>query len=240
MKFENIENEMKNNGWDSQPDKLFLELLKEITNKEECIGKEFEIKYIVSILDEVRNSKKINIKNDKSYNMAKKVMLSNRNGRDYFIFKNEQVQDKLTEIVKGNTSGFEWSNYCYEHVMINPKYINVVYAGKNEKDFESIFETYKLNGLLKGKKTYNNKKSGDEKVSISVDYRIVYDNKEILIEIDSGNMAKLIVGQYTLLNILCENPENKTFIVVHYYKDYNPIRTIKNLKFVADKLFGTK
>eukprot|EP00831_Metopus_contortus_P040181 TRINITY_DN3147_c0_g2_i1.p1 TRINITY_DN3147_c0_g2~~TRINITY_DN3147_c0_g2_i1.p1 ORF type:complete len:180 (-),score=24.80 TRINITY_DN3147_c0_g2_i1:49-588(-) len=59
------------------------------------------------------------------------------------------------------------------------------------------------------------------------------------IEIDSGNMAKLLAGQYALLNgMYGKNKKNVLFLVIHYYKDkktntfYNPERTLKNLNAI--------
>ena len=60
-----------------------------------------------------------------------------------------------------------------------------------------------------------------------------------LIEIDSGNMAKLLVGQYVLLNELHKSRTGKEFfLIVHFYKNYNVQRTLKNLKMINSKLFN--
>ena len=48
-------------------------------------------------------------------------------------------------------------------------------------------------------------------------------------------MAKLIVGQYVLLNQLYkDSKENTQFLVIHYYNNYNKERTIKNLNLIQD------
>lgn len=51
-------------------------------------------------------------------------------------------------------------------------------------------------------------------------------------------MAKLLVGQYTLLNLLLNEEQRKksTFWIIHFYKNYNCNRTIKNLNFISEKL----
>jgi hypothetical protein len=46
-------------------------------------------------------------------------------------------------------------------------------------------------------------------------------------------MAKLLVGQYLLLNRLYSGiPENAHFLVIHTYNNYNIQRTLNNLKLV--------
>ncbi|EOR20169.1 hypothetical protein A500_18337 [Clostridium sartagoforme AAU1] len=130
--------------------------------------------------------------------------------------------------------------YKDEKVSINPKYRMRIIAGNNEKRFYDMCKDNLLSELLRGKKSFYSDGIDDNKVSISVDNSIEIGDKKILIEIDSGNMAKLIVGQYTLLNILCNSIEksNIVFIVIHYYKDYNTKRTEKNLKLVSKAVFN--
>ncbi|RKL66470.1 hypothetical protein CR203_14305 [Salipaludibacillus neizhouensis] len=84
--------------------------------------------------------------------------------------------------------------------------------------------------------------SNEDSVSISVDEKIdCTDNSTILIEFDTGNYAKLIVGQYILLNELYqENTSEEVFLVIHANKHYNPERTIKNLKFIKSGLLENK
>lgn len=74
-------------------------------------------------------------------------------------------------------------------------------------------------------------------MSTSVDETIVLpDGRQILVEIDSSNTAKLLAGQYALLNGLCKADRAQTlFLVVHYYidkmnkdKPYTAHRSIKN------------
>ncbi|ANQ21419.1 hypothetical protein BA893_06955 [Vibrio natriegens] len=104
-------------------------------------------------------------------------------------------------------------------------------AGNNEKFFLHTLEKQFGVGVLGGKRNFNNHQQGSDKVTISVDQSIELPNgKTLLIEIDSANMAKLLVGQYVLLNgLISSEKENQVFLVVHYYKDYNPQRTEKNL-----------
>ena len=115
-------------------------------------------------------------------------------------------------------------------------------AGENEKNFKE-----RLRKNLKSKLSL---KDGTKKnrVFISVDFHFEYNNKLYLVEIDSGNEAKLLAGQYILLNAIWQNKkiEEKTyniedcvFLVVHYYKDYNPQRTIVILSKLQNK-YGLK
>ena len=104
-------------------------------------------------------------------------------------------------------------------------------AGANEAKFIRLFESKVGKGVLKGKCSYQ-----QSNVSISVDNSLIHNNRLILIEIDSGNMAKLLVGQYTLLNHLYTGiPDNAHFLVVHTYKNYNVERTLNNLALVAGR-----
>lgn len=115
-------------------------------------------------------------------------------------------------------------------------------AGTNEKMFKEIIKL-KFGKVLKGKKFW---KDSNSDVSISVDETIETKDFNLLIEIDSGNYAKLIAGQYTLLNILFKNENiQKTpiFIIIHFYnrntdKPYNSDRTYKNLGLINSKVFN--
>jgi uncharacterized protein YxeA len=110
-------------------------------------------------------------------------------------------------------------------------------AGENEKKFKELFSDEPLANLLKGSQTYKNQ---DADVSISVDEMIEVGGKKILFEIDSGNYAKLLVGQYVLLNEIIDDPKDLLFVIVHYYKGYNGDRTHKNLEFINEKLYNNK
>ncbi len=111
-------------------------------------------------------------------------------------------------------------------------------VGENEKKFKHFFEKKFGEDLLKGKKTY---KSNKGKVKISIDESLEIGNKKILIEIDFGNMAKLLVGQYVLINELAELKSSKTlFVVIHFYKKYNPDRTNNNLEIIYSNIYKKK
>ena len=108
-------------------------------------------------------------------------------------------------------------------------------AGSNEDKFQrNVGGCVKLEGKVVFKS-----KNGD--VSISVDQSFTIDGKTYLVEVDSANMAKLLVGQYTLLCAL--NPDDVdryVFLVVHYYKGYNPDRTMNNLREINRLVFKDK
>lgn len=110
-------------------------------------------------------------------------------------------------------------------------------AKTNEKKFRDLVSASFGEDVLKGSKTFKNP-SAD--VSISVDETIEIGGKKILFEIDSGNYAKLLVGQYVLLNQIIEDSEDLLFVIVHYYKDYNEERTRKNLEFINNTLYNNK
>lgn len=107
------------------------------------------------------------------------------------------------------------------------------YAGKNERLFEATFPFPKD---LKGKLIF---KSQDYDVQISVDNHLELpeQNLTVLFEIDSANAAKLIVGQYVLLNELLTDPEKYILVILHYYKGYNIERTVHNLNLVNNQLY---
>lgn len=108
-------------------------------------------------------------------------------------------------------------------------------AGENERLFKAYFEG-KYGGKLKGKGVY---KPEGSKVEISVDETLVLDGKHVLFEIDSGNTAKVIAGQYLLINELSgHTKDNAIFICIHFYKDYNPERTDNNLNLINENIYG--
>lgn len=107
-------------------------------------------------------------------------------------------------------------------------------AGSNEKLFVELLQQ-KIAGIsLSGKQRFTL-----DNVEISADQSLTHNGISYLIEIDSANMAKLLVGQYALINQLYANPkENAFFLVVHTYKNYNPERTIKNLSLINEQLYS--
>lgn len=113
-------------------------------------------------------------------------------------------------------------------------------AGDNEKEFLDLVEGKFGKGCLSGKCRYTLDLDGFDQVEISVDQSLkLQDGRRLLIEIDSGNMAKLIAGQYALLNGMNEDCRDKTaFLVIHYYtdsktgRDYAPQRTLKNINAI--------
>jgi len=107
------------------------------------------------------------------------------------------------------------------------------YAGKNERIFEAAFP---FKAELKGKLIF---KSDKYDVQISVDNHLVVPEKNltVLFEIDSANAAKLIVGQYVLLNQLLHNKDNHLLAILHYYKNYNIERTVNNLNLVNEQIY---
>lgn len=98
----------------------------------------------------------------------------------------------------------------------------------------------KLPGIqFLGKRRFPKRRLPQGNVEISVDDSFAHNGTNYLLEVDSGNMAKLLVGQYVLLNQLVTSPERPAiFLVVHTYKNYNPSRTLLNLQLVNDHLFA--
>ena len=114
-------------------------------------------------------------------------------------------------------------------------------AGDNEKLFKELITSKFGNDCLRGKENFKLELDGYQKVSISVDESMSIGDETILIEIDSGNMAKLIAGQYALLNVngmYTGQKANTLFLVIHYYRDkktdkvYSPERTLANLNAI--------
>lgn len=107
-------------------------------------------------------------------------------------------------------------------------------AGSNEKLFVELMQQKIADISLSGKQRFT-----QDDVEISTDQSFSHNGISYLIEIDSANMAKLLVGQYVLINQLYnKTKENAFFLVVHTYKNYNPQRTIKNLSLVNGQLYS--
>ncbi len=108
--------------------------------------------------------------------------------------------------------------------------------GENEGRFAELVRSKAPEVTLCGKRRF--KVDG---VETSVDESLLYGGKHYLIEIDSGNVAKMLVGQYILLNHLSgQSLTNPFFLVVHTHKSYNISRTLKNLDFVDRNILGGK
>ncbi len=73
-------------------------------------------------------------------------------------------------------------------------------------------------------------------LEVSVDFIWEINGVKILFEVDSYNAAKIVFGQYILLNHTKEYQNNCILIVIHCYKKYNIERTEKYLKFAQEKL----
>lgn len=120
-----------------------------------------------------------------------------------------------------------------------------VRAGTNEKKLRNKIDSKNLLGKI----VFGSKKKG--KANISVDGHFIFNGKLYLVEVDSANEAKLLAGQYTLIDTLYDKSDDNitkqykkesnevVFLVIHFYKAYNPDRTTKNLKVIQDK-FETK
>jgi len=73
-------------------------------------------------------------------------------------------------------------------------------------------------------------------LQVSVDFIWDTNGIKILFEVDSYNAAKIVFGQYVLLNHTKEYQNNCILIVIHCYKYYNSERTKKYLDFAQEKL----
>lgn len=217
-------------------EKLFDYLVKCIEQEGIDFYKKFKVKEIVYISEKYKEINKIN---SSSYRYAIKSMFSSQRKnidgeeRDYFVFINKEIPNEIKD--SSNKGDRSLDAYLEEELYINDKYIkkqasivaeNLVKAGKNEKDFIEFINS-STDIKLEGKKSFK-----IDDVYISVDNYFEYDNRKIYVEIDSGNMAKLIVGQYILLNSLNNFGDDSIFLIVHYYKGYNAERTNKNLGYV--------
>jgi len=73
-------------------------------------------------------------------------------------------------------------------------------------------------------------------LQVSVDFIWKEKDLTILFEVDSYNAAKIIFGEYMLLNQVQAYKSNCILVIIHCYKKYNIERTEKYLKFAVDKL----
>ena len=106
----------------------------------------------------------------------------------------------------------------------------------NEDKFRNKFQEKYGVGSLAGEKRYPSQATADM-AEISCDLSLEDNGRLVLIEVDSCTTTKPVVGQYVLLNGLCNRDLSKTlFLVIHYAKDFNPQRTRKYLQFVRQML----
>ena len=73
-------------------------------------------------------------------------------------------------------------------------------------------------------------------LQVSVDFIWKEENLTLLFEVDSYNAAKIIFGEYVLLNQVKSYKGNCILVIIHCYKKYNIERTKKYLKFAEDNL----
>jgi hypothetical protein len=73
-------------------------------------------------------------------------------------------------------------------------------------------------------------------LKVSVDFIWKEKKLTLLLEVDSYNAAKIIFGEYVLLNQIKSYEANCILVIIHCYKKYNIERTEKYLKFAVDKL----
>jgi hypothetical protein len=73
-------------------------------------------------------------------------------------------------------------------------------------------------------------------LEVSVDF--IWKDKDLtfLFEIVSYSAAKIIFGEYVLLNQVKAYKSNCILVIIHCYKKYNIERTEKYFKFAVDKL----
>ncbi len=111
-------------------------------------------------------------------------------------------------------------------------------AGNNERIFRETFSQKFGVNVLRGKVRLT---STERLVEVSSDESFVSHDRLVLVEIDSGNAAKLLVGEYILLNELIQNASkfcSTYMLVVHFYKNFNPSRTANLLSYLNDKLYA--
>jgi hypothetical protein len=109
--------------------------------------------------------------------------------------------------------------------------------GSNESSFREYIKNETKANLEDGIKL-SIKNNKDNSISTSYDFSFVHKNIKYLIEVDSYNMSKCLLGQYVLLNNTLPKIDstNTIFVVVHFYKDFNASRTINHLNFAMKNL----
>lgn len=114
MNFYEIEQELKDNGLDSNAEYIFLELLKYMNEQNINIGNEHTIKEIVCMLDKLKYFGKVTIKDNNSYNTAKKTMFGQTNGRDYTKWE----ERALKKIIKEDLYPVNKLSVAYEELSV--------------------------------------------------------------------------------------------------------------------------
>lgn len=100
---------------------------------------------------------------------------------------------------------------------------------KNESSIrDNICKLLKINSEKAKFDNINNE------IKTSVDFKFKLDNVNFLFEVDSNNVAKIIFGQYLLLNKVENLPENPFLIIIHCYKGYNTRRTNRHLDYAKE------
>lgn len=74
------------------------------------------------------------------------------------------------------------------------------------------------------------------KVETSIDFQIEHEGKIYLFEVDTYNTAKVLFGQYLLLNNYIDEPEKYVYIPVHYNLKFNIIHSYNHLDYAYKKL----
>lgn len=78
----------------------------------------------------------------------------------------------------------------------------------------------------------------DYTIKTSFDFKFNHNEITYLIEIDSYNMCKCVLGQYAIINHSKSlyNKDNSIFIVIHFYNNFDKQRTINHLVFAQEQL----
>lgn len=74
------------------------------------------------------------------------------------------------------------------------------------------------------------------KVETSIDFQIEHEGKIYLFEVDTYNTAKVLFGQYLLLNNYISEPEKYVYIPVHYNNKFNIIHSYNHLDYAYKNL----
>lgn len=119
-------------------DKLFYTLLLEIKKRKIDIAKEFTVLEIASLIP-IGTAE---ISNHATYGYSFTSMLSKQKNRDYFIFQNQSVQEKLTSLANNhNRNNYRWkTEYGNEKLEINSKYWMLINENIKSHSWEIVSE----------------------------------------------------------------------------------------------------